>query len=175
MTASALRDGLQAQALGLPVNVDTDHGRLLVMSWETGRLHRLLAGHPGRRIEAPEWAIPSFEVIEGRAIPLPITPPRPPSAAPRSRGEVRLEEALPALTAAGCRPLPGTEGRWRALCPVCMLRGRWDRRVVAIYRRETATVSVHCFSSSHSDNDLRLALGIGTEMRTVALQAEEVE
>ena len=177
MDVTALLDALQVQAIGCPVEVQTEHGWLLVMSWETGRLHRLLATHE-RELRLPEWALPDFDVIAGRRFPLPITPPEPPTStagthAPTASSTARLEDVLRALGAAGCRPMPGTEGRWRSLCPLCMLRGRVDRRVLVSYQPTTATARLHCFSTGHSGAELRAALGL-YRRRPVELWGEAV-
>lgn len=127
-----LKDGLAAQALGCPLEVQTDHGRTLVMSWETGRLHWLTANHPDREIELPDWALPDFDVIAGRAWPVPIMSPDQRQRLTRQRHGLSgptAEEMVAALSAAGCRPIVRGAFKWRALCPVCRMRGKSDRRV----------------------------------------------
>lgn len=125
-----LADALRLQALGCPVEVETEHDWLMVQPWDPGKLCRLLSNHPERQIRLPEWAQPAFEVISGRKWPVPILPPD--SASPTSPGQghsAACEEIVQALAAAGCQPVVRGAFKWRALCPVCMLRGKRDRRL----------------------------------------------
>lgn len=135
MSYGALADALHMAALGCPVEVEVDPLRWeLVMPWEVGRLHMLLASHPDRRIYLPTWAAPDFKVIAGRAWPVPIMPPK---GADRAYthdsapvwGGATCEQVVEALARAGCNPVPRGAFKWRALCPVCRMRGKRDRRV----------------------------------------------
>ncbi len=176
--SSNLTDALGLQALGLPVEVETSHGWLLLHSWEAGRLHRLLAAHPERRVGVPDWAVPSFDVVRGycdacaarrrrrwcdHAIPLPITAQRPARTGAAGggggHGDLRLEDVLVAVAAAGSRPMPKGAGNFRAQCPICILRGRHDRRLSLTYRPDRPP-RVHCFGGC-SYADLVAVLGLG--------------
>lgn len=170
---STLRDALTLQSLGCPVTVTVDGHKQLIMSWETGRLFRLLATHPDRTIDIPEWAIPEWDVITGRKQPIPITPPRPETRKSDSFSPLpRLEDALTALGSKGCRPQHGTEARWRAQCPLCRIRGRYDLRVQVRYHPDTATASLHCFSTGHTDAELLAALELAAGPAPLAGRAE---
>lgn len=155
---SPLSDGLRAQALGLPLYVEAENGRVTVMPWETGRLHMLLADHPLTEIEVPEWAMGrlDYDVLTGRAWPVPILPPRP---APTRRGGVTCEQIVEALVASGCRPIVRGAYRWRALCPVCRMRGKMDRRVYVTRDFEAGRDRLSSFC--HCDEaDIMAALGL---------------
>lgn len=163
---SALIDALSLQALGCPVEVETDHGWLTVMCWETGRLHRLLANHPDRRIDLPEWAQPDFDVICGRTWPVPILPPRRRPRAYFHRGAIArarfpsAERIVEALAATGCMPVVRGAYKWRALCPVCRMRGKVDRRVYVErdpeMGRDWLSTFCHC-----GIRDILAVLGLG--------------
>ncbi len=159
---SALIDGLTLQALGCPVHVETDHNPVLVMSWETGRLHWLLANHPERRIDLPEWALPEFDVVAGRAWPTPIVPP---TSRRNHRGAIvrrfpAVERIVAALASAGCMPVCRGAYKWRALCPICLMRGKRDRRVYVERDPETGRDRLSAFCRCDR-RDILAVLGLG--------------
>jgi hypothetical protein len=176
---SALRDALSLQALGCPIEIETDHGWLMAMSWETGRLHRLLANHPDRGISIPDWALPDFGVIRGycddcraprarrrcdHAWPIPILPPR--KSVGNYRGAMArarfpsVERIVEALASTGCRPVVRGAFKWRALCPVCRMRRKLDRRVYVERDPETGRDRLSTFCHCNT-RDILAVLGLG--------------
>jgi len=171
---SAFYDALRLQAIGVPVEVGTPHGWLLVSSWETGRLCRLLGDHD-QPIRVPEWALPDFDVIRGicdaclaarrrwcdHAWPVPLVDP---DALRRrrlqqERGGVSMFDIVAALAAAGCCPVVRGAFRWRALCPVCRMRGKMDRRLYI--ERDGATGQERLSTFCHCRNsDILAVLGL---------------
>lgn len=174
---STLRDALGLQALGCPVEVETELGWLTVMSWETGRLHRLLANHPDHRIRLPDWALPDFAVIRGwcddcspinvrdrcqHAWPTPILPPKSRTRlhrGAREKGFPAVERIVQALASTGCMPVVRGAFKWRAMCPICRMRGKPDRRVYV--ERDPATSRERLSTFCHCDlKDILAVLGL---------------
>jgi len=182
---SSLTDAFALYALGLPVEVETEHGWLRVMSWEFGRLHYLLAGHPERSIRLPEWAVPSFNVIRGycdecarptwrrrrcdHSWPTPIRPPdwKPPEARP-IQGAVSCEDLVAALAAAGCQPVVRGAFKWRSLCPVCLMDGKRDRRLYVDRDHESGRDRLSSFCHC-SAGDILAVLGLPTSRPRYAM------
>jgi hypothetical protein len=185
---SALRDALSLQALGCPIEVETAWGWLMALPWETGRVHRLLANHPERRISVPDWALPNFDVVRGwcdecrgywrrrrceHSWPTPILPPELQQQELDNKGGVSCWDIVNALAAAGCHPVVRGAFKWRALCPVCRMRGKFDRRVYVERNPETGRDRLSTFC--HCDvRDIFSILGLPMPGRKIHLWGEEV-